>query len=213
MDVHCRLCLDKKLEKIDASFKGRSYYHCNDCDLIMADKASLPDPETEKSRYLLHQNEATDVGYVRFLSQLLEPLSAYICQGSSCLDYGCGPNPVLATMLREGGHHCELYDPYFYPLFPAGKFDVIVATECFEHFHQPLMDIEKVISKLASGGILAVMTDTWTDFTTFANWHYIRDVTHVSFYHLKTMALISEHFGLKPLYSDNKRVFIWQLIA
>lgn len=36
-------------------------------------------------------------------------------------------------------------------------------------------------------------------------WHYVRDLTHVSFFMLKTMKIIGEKLGLDIIYSDHHR--------
>ena len=56
-----------------------------------------------------------DAGYRRFLSKLADPLMARLAPGARGLDYGCGPGPALAAMLREAGHEVALYDPFFAP--------------------------------------------------------------------------------------------------
>ena len=56
---------------------------------------------------------------------------------SQGLDYGCGPGPALAHMLREAGHDVALFDPFFAP-DPAPfnrTYDFVTCTEVAEHFH------------------------------------------------------------------------------
>ncbi len=85
------------------------------------------------AHYLHHENHLDDPGYRRFLSKLADPLLARLPAGSKGLDYGCGPGPALAAMLREAGHQVALYDPFFHPdLTPLERsYDFETCTVCF----------------------------------------------------------------------------------
>jgi SAM-dependent methyltransferase len=193
-------------------FKSRSFYHCTSCHLIFANPESRPDLETEKKRYLHHQNEQTNDGYISFLNQMVDPLINILDKNTFGLDYGCGPNPVLAEMMRQKGYRCAYYDPIFFPKELTEKYDFVVATECFEHFFYPKKEIEKIDAILKPNGNLAIRTNTWTKHIPFNSWHYIRDWTHVCFYHDKTFEWICQTFGYEMIYKKGKNVFILQKI-
>jgi SAM-dependent methyltransferase len=208
MNQSCRLCGSEPLEKLDIIFKKRLYYLCNCCNLIQADEDTFPSAKDEKERYEMHQNSHTDMGYLNFLQQVIDPIMPYISADLKILDYGCGPNPVLAELLNDKGFICDIYDPLFYSDFPNDTYDIIFSTECFEHFFHPIIDINKIISLLNSGGLLAIMTDTWHSIAQFKSWYYIRDLTHVSFYHEETIKYITNHFDFSIVHSDGERIFI-----
>ncbi len=63
---------------------------------------------------------------------------------------------------------------------------------------------------LRQEGILALMTDTWQSIEKFGTWHYIRDFTHVCFYNILTMSWLAEKYGMSLIYTDSRRVFIFQ---
>ena len=94
---------------------GRAYARCSRCEATFVLPSHLPTPEAERAEYELHRNSADDLGYRAFLSRLAEPLLQRLTPRSQGLDYGCGPGPVLAGMLREAGHRVALYDPFFDP--------------------------------------------------------------------------------------------------
>ena len=94
---------------------GASYFACDICQARFLDPDQLPDRMTEHSHYLLHENDPDDAGYRAFLSKLADPLIEKLTTPSSGLDYGCGPGPALAHMLRDTGHHVALFDPIFQP--------------------------------------------------------------------------------------------------
>lgn len=157
----------------------------------------LPAPEAELSEYLLHRNDPDDARYRRFLETLTKPLLERLPPGSCGLDYGCGPGPALAVMLREAGHDVALYDPFFHhdPAVLDNQYDFIACAEVIEHFHRPSEEFEKLNALLRPGGLVAVMTRFLSDDSTFAQWHYRRDPTHVVFYREQTLQRIAARFG------------------
>tara|TARA_Y100000296_G_scaffold50505_1_gene57903 strand:- start:36 stop:593 length:558 start_codon:yes stop_codon:yes gene_type:complete len=170
--------------------------------------------EDEKAYYATHKNSIEDEGYVGFLNILLEPLLDLIEQKGEtrALDYGCGPGPTLSVLLEQSGIHCDHYDPFFFPKALSPPYDVITATECFEHFHHPEDELRKLVSMLNPSGLLALMTSRWSTPEKFMHWHYNRDPTHVIFMQEKTINFIEERFGLTCVYRDEKRVVIFQKI-
>ncbi|MEI4850515.1 class I SAM-dependent methyltransferase, partial [Klebsiella pneumoniae] len=80
--------------------------------------------------------------------------------GARGLDFGCGPGPALATMLREAGMDMALFDPFFYPQASVleRQYDFITCTEVVEHLHRPAEVFRQLDRLLAPGGWLGVMT-------------------------------------------------------
>lgn len=206
MSRRCPLCFSD--ECIEQKTIGKSYWRCDRCFLIYVDAAFLPTAASARDRYLHHQNSSGDKGYVAFLNKAIIAAQPYLSEGMRGLDYGCGPSPILSKLLEKMDVHCENYDPLFFPDLPKAPFDFIFATECFEHFHHPADDIARISSLLKPDGILTVMTDQWTHVPQFDQWYYLRDFTHVSFYHEKTFAYISSTFGYEVLSNDGKRVVV-----
>lgn len=161
------------------------------------DPACWLDSDGERRVYELHDNNPDDPGYRRFLSKLVDPLVARLAVGSAGLEFGCGPGPALAGMLREQGFDVALYDPFFHPADAALSrcYDFITCTEVVEHLHDPWSTFAQLDSLLKPGGWLGVMTCFQTDDERFANWHYRRDPTHVVFYREHTLAHIARRFG------------------
>ncbi len=175
----------------------RDYWGCESCRTTFLDPAQLPDRDRELAHYRLHRNSPDDLGYRQFLARLVAPLLKRLPQASEGLDYGCGPGPVLAMMLREAGHEVALFDPFFQPDRAAltRTYDFITCTEVIEHFHRPAEEFRKLDALLKPGGWLALMTELQTDATQFADWHYPRDPTHVVFYRETTLRHLAECRG------------------
>ncbi len=176
---------------------GKDYWRCEQCEARGLVAAHLPDAATERATYRLHQNSIQDIGYRRFLAKLSDPLLARVPVPARGLDYGCGPGPALAAMLREAGHEMSLYDPIFQP-DPAAlseRYDFVTCTEVAEHFHHPAAEFDRLAGLLHPGGWLAVMTCFQTDDARFEHWHYRQDPTHVVFYRAQTFEHIAQLRG------------------
>ena len=192
----CPLCAGRRIEPF-AAVDGRDYWRCATCALRFLDPRQRPDAISERREYALHRNDPDDPAYRCFLDRLLQPLLARLSPRSQGLDYGCGPGPALASMLREAGHDVALYDPFFHadPKALTGGYDFVTCTEVVEHFHDPAAEFARLDTLLRPGGWLAVMTCFQTDDARFAGWHYRRDPTHVAFYRAETFGWIARHHG------------------
>lgn len=176
---------------------GQHYRRCERCHCTFLQPDQRPSAEAELAEYRRHHNDEQDPGYRQHLAQLGTPLLQRLPPARTGLDYGCGPGPALAGMLREAGHTVALYDPFFQP--DAGvltqHYDFITCTEVAEHFHHPADEFRRLNRLLRPGGRLGLMTRFQTDDTRFAQWHYRRDPTHVVFYREATLRWLADHHG------------------
>ena len=171
----------------------------------------------EREVYLQHENTPENDGYVQmfrdFIDGAILPFSGRI---ETALDFGCGPGPVLASLLREQGIRTETYDPYFadYPGVLSATYDLITATEVLEHLVHPMTELKRLIRILNPGGILAVMTlfhPNRTDL--FQDWWYRRDPTHVGFFTPVTLKAMARDLGLDLAGHDHKRIAVFRKIS
>lgn len=179
------------------SVAGCDYFRCPTCQLRFLDPAQHPAPQVEHAHYLHHENDVNDPRYRQFLSKLAAPLLARLSKQATGLDYGCGPGPALAAMLREAGHDMALYDPFFAP-DPATLqhcYDFVTCTETAEHFHHPEREFERLRAMIRPGGWLAIMTCFQTNDAQFVDWHYRKDPTHVVFYRAETFQYLADDWG------------------
>lgn len=176
----------------------KDYWRCATCAARFLSPGQRPTPDVELATYLLHQNSPDDPGYRAFLGRLADPLLARLPRGASGLDYGCGPGPALALMLRAAGHEVALYDPFFAPDrgVLARRYDFITCTEAAEHFHDPAAEFAQMRAALRPGGWLALMTCFQTDDARFAGWQYRADPTHVVFYREETFRHLAQLWGM-----------------
>ncbi len=171
----------------------RRYLQCKRCGLVFVHPDERLNRTEEKARYDLHRNDPADPEYRSFLARLAAPLSSLIQAGSSGLDFGCGPGPALAMMLKEQGHSVTLYDPFYAP--DAGAwlqaYDFITATEVLEHLYMPGEELDRLFGVLKPGGFLGIMTKQLPASDELSDWHYMRDPTHVCFFSPATFEYIA----------------------
>jgi len=186
----------------------RRYYLCDNCSLIFVDPEHHLSPEQEKAFYLNHENNIENAGYIDFLNRIVQPMLSFLTRGMRGLDYGCGPGPTLSLLLNQKGMRCDDYDPLFTDCALRTPYDFVFATECFEHFHRPGVELQRIGSLLKPRGWLGIMTERWTTPEEFANWYYTRDPTHVCFYHVNTLDYICKQYGYSSVWMDQSRVAI-----
>lgn len=173
--------------------RQRTYWRCDRCALVFVDSAQHLSRSAELAEYYRHQNHPFDPFYRRFLGRLTNPLLERISPEAAGLDFGCGPGPALALMLREKGFSVATYDAFFAP-FPdvlERHYDFITATEVVEHLHQPGAELHRLWHQLNAGGWLGIMTKLVIDAERFSGWHYKNDPTHVCFFSRGTFQWLS----------------------
>lgn len=175
---------------------GNRYERCDSCHATFLNPQHRLLIDDEHARYRLHRNDPDDEDYRRFLSRLAGPLLQRLPAKTNGLDYGCGPGPALACMLREAGHHVRLFDPLFFPDPEAleNRYDFIVCTEVIEHMHCPYEEFARLERMLLPSGWLGLMTCFQTDDDLFEDWYYRRDPTHVVFFSETTLRRIACRF-------------------
>lgn len=210
MTLACPLCESQPVAPyVEISKENLTYSHCGVCDLVFMNPQSHLKSEAERERYVIHENTIETPGYQDYLNRLRLPFQKYLKGGESGLDYGCGPGPVLAELLRREGYEMQIYDPFFAPERSVLKreYDFVTCTEVVEHFNAPRKEFATLAGLLRVGGHLGVMTQKRPDSAeAFIKWHYRRDPTHISFYNDKTMTWIAQAHGLEVCESTNS---IW----
>ncbi len=201
---HCPLCACHAITRVHQDAKrnghqvGRTYEQCTRCRLVFVPAEYHLAPDDERSVYEQHNNHPGDSGYRAFLGRVCTPMVARISSGARGLDFGCGPGPTLSAMFREAGFACAEYDPFFAPeqQLLRTTYNFVTATEVLEHLRKPRADIDRLIGLLAPGGWLGIMTKRVTTPEAFAQWHYIRDPTHIAFWSEATFVWVAAEYDL-----------------
>ncbi len=211
MAQNCILCNSSSVIPIESpksTRQARRFMRCPVCELIFVPDEYYLSPQDEAARYRLHENTLSNEGYVRMFLEKIALIHQYCPDAHIVLDYGCGPEPVLAHLLRREGFNCDFYDPYFFPVLPEGFYDLVISTEVFEHFRDIRAELCRIRSLLNPGGFLAVMTSFHDTIKDFGNWWYISDPTHVCFFSTCTFEWIEKEFGFSRVYTDRKNFMI-----
>lgn len=184
----CPVC-ERGLLQPFQTVEARRYFRCLRCAATVLDPRQHPTPEQARAEYDRHQNAVDDPGYRAFFQPLVDRLSPRLPVGAEGLDYGCGPGPALAALLRERGFAVTLYDPLYAPDTEVlrRRYDFITCTEVIEHLPRPAETLRQLRERLRPGGWLGLMTRFQTEDARFAHWHYRRDPTHVVFYRERTL--------------------------
>lgn len=180
--------------------RDRRYRRCTTCEATFLISEQLPPPEVERARYDQHNNDPDDRRYREFLRRLADPVLERIEAGREGLDFGSGPVPVLADLLRAAGLRVSCFDPFYAPdrtlLTGSRRYDFITCCEVVEHLHHPAEEFERLERLLRPGGILGVMTEFQTEDERFARWYYREDRTHVVFYRETTLRYLASRLGM-----------------
>lgn len=198
--IKCPLCQSKAKEycRIDSDY----YHNCKNCSAIFLNSNCYLNKKEEKERYTLHENHINNKGYCTFLQPLTDVVKKEHPPEALGLDYGCGPEPVLAQLLAKAGYDkVNLYDPFFFKNTNSFNFtyDYIVCSEAMEHFHHPYQEFSRLYKLLNPKGNLICKTELMPPKSDFKKWWYKNDPTHVFFYNEQTLKWVQVNFDFKRL--------------
>jgi 2-polyprenyl-3-methyl-5-hydroxy-6-metoxy-1,4-benzoquinol methylase len=131
--------------------------------------------------------------------------------GGRLMDFGCGPGPVLAGLLRKHGYTVDTHDKFFdHNLdWENRTYDLITLTEVLEHLVDPLETLSNLARHLTTGGVISIMTLFHpNDLESFSQWWYRKDPTHISFYTPQTIGEMGRLLGMKTVFNDSRRVIV-----
>lgn len=196
---NCPLCRGQATPILDD--RSASFYKCGGCGSIFRDPADDLPPEKEKARYLAHNNDPADPEYRSFVAPIIEAVTSRFDATHEGLDFGAGPVPVIAEILKNKGYKVETYDPFFHdqPELLTKQYDYIAACEVIEHFREPAQEFELLRSLLKPCGALLCMTELYEDGIGFGKWPYKNDITHRFFYTRKALEGVRERLGFASL--------------
>jgi len=201
----CNICGN---ETIKLKINNISYDFCNNCYFLAKDRLNYLSEIKEKERYLNHNNDTLD--YYHFQESFFESIKEYI--GSNVLDFGCGKDQVLINVLKNNKVNATGYDYYFLPnKYDINSFDTVIIEEVIEHLKNPIETLKSLINRNNPSFKIIIKTELFSDVNSLNNWWYLRDSTHIGFYHQKTFEKIAEILNLKILFSNKKNIIILAL--
>jgi hypothetical protein len=206
--MYCKICAHKSLIFATAKLLSKyqiEYFKCTNCGFIQTEE-----PYWLEEAYQEPIN-ISDTGIVArniYLAKITANVIYFLFDRNAYfLDYAGGYG-LLTRLMRDIGFNFYWYDPFTRNLFARGfeslrsvKYELITSFESFEHFVNPLQDIEKMLA--ISKNIL--FTTELIPNTELKDWWYFgfEHGQHISFYSLKTLSFIASKYGLN-LHSNKK---------
>ena len=205
--MQCPLCLNTSLNEFD-TIAGIIYLQCVSCKSVFKHFENYPSLEEEKERYLLHDNDITNVGYQAFVQPIVQHILKSKPNSAIGLDFGAGTGPVISEILKAEGYNISLYDPFFYPEKEVlnNTYDFIICCEVIEHFHSPNSEFGLLRKLLKPGGSLFCMTHLLPEKEDFRNWYYKNDPTHVIFYSEENIQWIKSNFYFSEVKIEDRLI-------
>lgn len=210
--MNCKICSGKAVNFRKALILNKyyiSYFKCDNCGFIQTE-----DPYWLEEAYREPIN-VSDTGIVArnlSLAKITSNIIYFLFERNACfLDYAGGYG-LLTRMMRDIGFDFYWHDPFTRNLFARGfeslgsvKFELVTSFESFEHFVNPLQEIEKMLT--ISKNLL--FTTELIPKPEHEDWWYygIEHGQHVSFYSPMTLSFIASEYSLN-LYSDGKSLHL-----
>ena len=214
--MNCRICNKKSRLWGHGDILDKhsiAYFVCDHCDFLQTEE-----PYWLKEAY----SEAiatTDVGLVQRnltaagISRAM--IHSFFDSDGRFVDYGGGYG-LFVRLMRDRGFDFFRHDPKCENLFarcfeadPEGndRFELVTAFEVFEHLAYPIPEIERMLQ--FSDSILFSTLLISEPPKKPGDWWYFSPETgqHVSFYSLRSLRHLAEHFGLH-LYTDHRQLHL-----
>ena len=195
----------------------REYWSCPKCGLVFIPPQFFISKKAEIKRYLEHDNNLENEKYVSMFQKKINTIKKVCPKINIVLDYGCGYEPVLKTLLEREGYQAHGYDLNFFPNEETQmKYDLVISTETFEHIKKPREELARLIPKISNKGDLAVMTRFYPAknralcLESFGKWYYKRDPTHVAFYGQKTFSWMANKFEMEICHNNEFDFIVFQ---
>ena len=204
----CPLCESASFSEIGRD-RRRPFYLCNACDLVFVPPEYHLSFEQEKRRYDLHDNTENNQGYVRFLSQVADVAESIYPKGGRFLDFGCGKEAVLRTLLERRNRICDCFDPlYEHTIDIKNRYDIIILCEVIEHCRNMLETLHSIRRLMLEEGAVIVRTQCRPDSGDLMQWWYVQDPAHVCFFSARSLSFAAKVMNLTLGTTQHKDIFV-----
>ena len=203
MTSRCRVCGEPSRKIFEALVLHQhkvAYYECEHCRCVQTEQ-----PYWLEQAYASAIN-AEDTGIMlrnnSFADRVSVLLFALIGPQGKFVDYAGGYG-IFTRLMRDRGFDFTWMDKYARNLFARGfeyhpptKVDALTAFEVFEHFVEPVAELEAML-QLAD--TIVMSTELMPDVTPAAGqwWYYAHQHgQHICFYRKETLEFLARKFGL-----------------
>lgn len=238
-ETPCKLCGGKSTYRFSlpllAGLRGE-YFECSNCGLLQSHHLDSLTPFDLGKIANYPPNVDFDSGAAWRLSCIANRVEQLVKlrlmpranRNFKALDFGSGTGFLVSYLAHRFGWITVGYDPYCGPAFGQGKvfteweaivqrgpYDLIVASEVFEHFTNPREDLIRIRDVLAKdAAFVYVTTGLYIPGVTDSNWSYLAPQSghHVSFYARQTMKEIARLMGANGVYqagADYEWLFVF----
>ncbi|HWH83020.1 MAG TPA: class I SAM-dependent methyltransferase [Burkholderiaceae bacterium] len=204
--IPCRLCAAPANFKFARQAKDGDDVRCYECSACHSLQTEVPywlEAEYAASAADTHLNLDTYAADRSLRSRtavyFLWKFAGFKSPQDKLLDWGGGVG-LMVRLLRDAGIDAYLYDKYAKNHFASGfirsehdSYSVVTAFEVFEHFANPVVDLQAVFS--LDPALLVISTGVYTN--QGADWPYLGPAKseHVFFYSEQALELIGHRFG------------------
>ena len=208
----CNICCKASSKIFRRRILGKynvDYFQCSSCGFIQTEQ-----PTWLEESYRSPMN-IEDTGILKrniLAAKRTSAILFFLFDTKGCfLDYGGGYG-LFVRIMRDYGFNFYWNDPFTENLFARGfeydpvhtnKVELITSLECFEHFTDPLQEIEKMLSISSS---ILFSTETFSSGTPDPdNWkyYYFSHGQHISLFSLSSLRYIAQKYNMH-FYSNGK---------
>jgi len=204
--MNCKICNTPTISIFDER-NNWEFFHCKKCEFVFKNPSQYVDAKSELSQYNNHNNTIESRGYVEMFEKFMSAtFEAYIKDIKNVLEFGSGPGPVFAELLKRKGLNVDIYDKYFSPkeVYKDKKYDLITSTEVLEHIDNPKEIFDFFAQHIKKDGYLSIMTQFHkNDAEDFKKWWYKNDPTHICFFRPRTFEVLAGMSGFEVVRHDN----------
>lgn len=227
-DRACKLCggatrFRFELDLAETGLRGE-YFECKQCRLLQSYHLdSLSPAELDNVYDSSRWAEDPDPGAAWRLAHVARKLEILkrlgmlprSPTGRNVLDFGSGSGFIVAYVAHRFGGRVAGYEPYVAPSFASerilrdwesvvdqGPYNLVIASEVFEHFTRPREQIEAIRDVLADPAALFLTTGRYIPGTHGIDWSYLAPHSghHVAFYAEASLAEIGRILDLPRIY-------------
>ncbi|MCJ7552618.1 MAG: class I SAM-dependent methyltransferase [Ignavibacteriaceae bacterium] len=203
--MNCKICnssaplvfKEKVLKKYDVEF-----YQCDKCGFLFSEEPYWI--EEAYGNAITYSDSGIILRNIQFSKICSVTIDLFFNRKDRFLDYAGGYG-LFTRMMRDYGFDFYWTDKYCENLFAKGfehdekvdsKFEIVTAFEVFEHFVDPVVELEKILS--FSNNVIFSTELLSQPIPDPKEWWYYSFIhgQHISFYTYKSLSLLAKRFNL-----------------